>query len=65
MAIGTDEGAQAIIQDLEKVKQMVMQPNNIKMHLAADVGNLCEIIPDAPSMVTKLLPPGVKRTNNS
>lgn len=63
--VSTDEGAQLVIQDLEEVKQIFMDPNNIKMHLAADIENLCKIFPDASSMMTKLLPPGFKRTNNS
>ncbi|VVC45099.1 Peptidase M16, C-terminal,Metalloenzyme, LuxS/M16 peptidase-like,Peptidase M16, N-terminal [Cinara cedri] len=63
--IETDEGFNEILQDLNTVKKMFIEPNNIKMHLAADIDNLCKIKPDAPSLLTKLFPADVKRTKKS
>lgn len=54
--IETDEGWSSINDDLNKMKAILTNPNNIKLHLAANLDALCELVPDASSILEQLLP---------
>lgn len=59
----SDEGWASVNDDINKVKIVLTNPNNIKMHVAADLDKLCEINPDASSMLKQILPNGVKSSD--
>lgn len=56
----SDDGWDIVSNDLNKVKTILTNPENLKMHLAADLDALCEIKPDASSLLEKIVPPGVQ-----
>lgn len=58
--IESDEGWASVTDDLNNVKMILANPNSIKMHLSADLDRLCEIKPNASSLLEKLLPPNVE-----
>lgn len=63
--IESDEGWLSVNEDLNKVKMILTNPNNIKMHISADLDVLCEIKPDASSILGNILPANVKCSNKS
>lgn len=63
--IESDEGWTSVNEDLNKVKSILTNPNNLKMHMSADLDALCKMKPDASSVLEKLLPPTVKRSDKS
>jgi len=60
--IESDEGWSSVTDDLNNVKMILANPNSIKMHLSADLDVLCEMKPDASSLLEQLLPPNVKQS---
>lgn len=60
--IESDEGWSSVTDDLNSVKMMLANPDNIKMHLSADLDVLCQIKPDASSLLEQLLPPNIKHS---
>lgn len=64
--LGTEEGSKAVISDLEKVRQIITSPNNVVLHLAANLENLPDHVkPDDPvAILSELLPSGVKPVAN-
>jgi len=58
----SDEGWSSINNDLNNVKMILADPDNIKIHLSADLDVLCEIQPDASLLFERLIPPNVKRS---
>lgn len=41
---------------MDKIKSLLTNPENIKMHIAANLDALCEIKPEAPSLLEKIIP---------
>jgi len=62
--IESDEGWSSINDDLNDVKTFLTNPDSIKMHVSADLDVLCEIQPDIPSVLERLMPPNIKRSKN-
>lgn len=60
--IESDEGWSSINDDLNKVKMILANPESIKMHLSANLDVLCEIQPDASSLLEQLIPSNIKRS---
>jgi len=61
--IESDEGWLTINDDLISMKSILTHPDNIKLHIAADLDNLCKIKPDASSILEQLLPSNVECSN--
>jgi len=54
--IESDEGWLSVSEDLNNMKTILTNPNNIKMHISADLEKLYEVKPDASSILEQLLP---------
>lgn len=63
--IESDEGWLSVNKDLIDMKTILTNPNNLKMHVAADLNELLKIKPDAPSLLEQLLPPNIKSSDKS
>lgn len=60
IAIESDKGWSIVNEDLNKVKSILADPCNIKVHLSANLDSLCELQPTAPSMLKQLIPSDAK-----
>ncbi|XP_025203253.1 uncharacterized protein C05D11.1-like isoform X2 [Melanaphis sacchari] len=60
--IESEEGWSSVTDDLNSVKMILANPDNIKLHLSADLQILCELKHNASSLLEKLLPPNVEHS---
>lgn len=59
--IKSDEGWASVKEEINNVKSILTNPNNLKMHISADLNVLCEIQPNASFILeTSLLPPNIE-----
>ena len=64
--LGTEDGSKAVTSDLEKVRQIITSPNNVVLHLAANLEDLpIHVKPDDPvTILSELLPSDVKAVSS-
>lgn len=61
--IEMNDGWDSMNEDLNNLKLLLTNSNNLKMHISTDIDVLCVIKPDALSTLDKLLPPDINRSD--
>ncbi|XP_050435416.1 uncharacterized protein C05D11.1-like isoform X2 [Adelges cooleyi] len=54
--IETEEGWLSVTEDLSALKLALANPDNIKLHISANLNRLCEIKPRASAMLKRIIP---------
>lgn len=55
----------SVYDDINKLLLFLRNPDHLKMHMATDLNVLCDIKPDALSILEMIVPPNIRSSKES